>query len=402
MNSRRHDLARLRAQRTSSSSESVFSHLNRTASRCFCDGNENLQNGLEGEAPNVALETSRDAAAISVVAPVGVVPVSFLKEAVESVLNQTFRDFEFIIVDDGATEECRNYLESLTDERVRIIRNPENLGITKSLNIGFRAAQGKYIARMDADDVCMPERFQRQYDFMESHPSAIVCGTIVQEFGDSHWTTWWQIVPDMETYRVRMIFRNPGPYHPTAFFNRELLLRHNLFYDESLVYAQDYGLYAEIAKRGDVYILPEPLLYYRIHSRQTSKTRRETQIRCDQATQKKLLVELLERDVSDEELDLHYRYSTLYYDNMKINRDVSKWYRRLIKANNRALIYERIKFNHEVYYLLKRTVHLSVSPSMTLFQKTALFFRHLPFFMALKETIAIGARKFVRAVKIIR
>ena len=335
---------------------------------------------------------------ISVVAPVYDVPIPFLKEAVESVLNQTFRDFEFIIVDDCASEECRNYLESLSDDRVRIIRNSENLGTTKSLNIGFRAARGKYIARMDADDVCMPQRFQRQFDFMERHPNAILCGTLVKLIGDCDETSW-DLFSDMETYRIRAVFRNPGPRHPTAFFNREALLRHNLAYDESLVCSQDYGLYVEIAKHGDVFILPEPSLYHRVHARQTSSRRRETQIRCDQATQKKLLCELL-GDVSDEELELHYRYSTGYYRDVRINADVQKWYRRLIKANNRARIYDCGKFNRYIYKtILKWTIETSISPSTTPFQKAALFFRYLPFFMALKETTAIGARKLARFLR---
>ena len=335
---------------------------------------------------------------ISVVAPVYNVPIPILKEAVESVLNQTFRDFEFIIVDDGASEECGNYLESLTDERVRIIHNLENLGTTKSLNIGFRAAQGKYIARMDADDVCMPERFQRQFDFMERHPNAIVCGTRVEMIGDCSGTSG-ELIPDMETYRIRAVFRNPGPFHPTAFFNREQLLRYDLAYDESLVCSQDYGLYVEIAKHGDVFVLPEPSLFRRFHSCQTTRTRRETQIRCDQATQKKLLCELL-GDVSDEELDLHYRYSTRYYPDATINEDVLKWYRRLMKANNRVRIYDRGKFNRFIYEnVVKQAIEASISPSLTLLQKTALFFRSLPFPMALKETTAIGARKLVRSLR---
>ena len=85
---------------------------------------------------------------ISVVMPTYNTSVSFLKEAVDSILNQTFQDFEFIIIDDGSINDTPEYLRSLTDSRVRVIRNNENIGITKSLNIGFNKARGKYIARM--------------------------------------------------------------------------------------------------------------------------------------------------------------------------------------------------------------------------------------------------------------
>ena len=114
---------------------------------------------------------------ISVVMPVYNTAVPFLKDAVDSIVNQTCQDFEFLIIDDGSTGECAEYLAHLRDPRIRIIRNPKNIGITKSLNIGFREAKGKYIARMDSDDISFPARFERQYAFMEAHPDTIVCGT---------------------------------------------------------------------------------------------------------------------------------------------------------------------------------------------------------------------------------
>ena len=114
---------------------------------------------------------------ISVVMPVFNTPVSFLREAVDSIINQTFKDFEFIIIDDGCTGSCSEYLESLSDPRIRIIHNERNLGITKSLNIGLREARGKYIARMDDDDISIPIRFEKQFAFMESNPDIILCGS---------------------------------------------------------------------------------------------------------------------------------------------------------------------------------------------------------------------------------
>ena len=108
---------------------------------------------------------------VSVLMPVYNTQAGFLAEAVESILNQTFGEFEFLIVDDCSTlKETTEYLNSLDDPRVKIIRNHENLGITKSLNIGIREAAGKYIARMDSDDISLPQRLEKQYAFMETHP----------------------------------------------------------------------------------------------------------------------------------------------------------------------------------------------------------------------------------------
>ena len=146
-----------------------------------------------------------------------------VREAVESILHQTYGDFEFIIIDDGSTNNSVDYLNSLKDKRIRLIRNPENVGITKSLNIGLRAAQGRYIARMDGDDVALPNRFQKQVAFMDRHPDVIVCGSACKNIGaDSRLIRVNKTNIDMETYRISALFRNPGPMHPTAFLNHAL------------------------------------------------------------------------------------------------------------------------------------------------------------------------------------
>ena len=290
---------------------------------------------------------------ISVVMSILNTSVPVLKEAVDSILQQTFSDFEFIIIDDGSTdEETVAYLDgvAVSDPRVKILRNEVNLGTTKSLNIGFSAARGKYIARMDGDDISFPERFSKQYAFMESHPDVIVCGCRVTTDRNDASPAKGKM-EDMDSYRIKMLFRNPGPTHPTAFFRRSVLLEKHIEYDESLRYSQDYGMWAELVKYGRICILQDRLVYYRIHDGQVSKAHREEQIRCDKVTQKKLLCELL-GDVTEEELDLHYRYSTLYYRGQKLTKDVRRWYRKLIRANNKMRIYPRFLFRRRVYRLM--------------------------------------------------
>lgn len=153
---------------------------------------------------------------ISVVMPTFNTPVEFLEEAVNSILAQTFRDFEFIIIDDCSTDDSRFYLDSLRDERIRLIRNPENLGVTKSLNIGLKAATGKYVARMDSDDISLPTRFEKQFAFMERNPDVVLCGTNIKSFGVYSSVTNTKVT-DMDYYRIITLFTNPGPSHPTAF-----------------------------------------------------------------------------------------------------------------------------------------------------------------------------------------
>ncbi len=334
---------------------------------------------------------------ISVVMPTYNTSVSFLKEAVESIINQTFQDFEFIIIDDGSINDTPEYLRSLTDSRVRVIRNNENIGITKSLNIGFNKARGKYIARMDSDDISKLNRFEKQYLLMENNPDVIVCGSRAaykKGFSSVYDESLFPkiVEDDMEIYRIRMLFSNPGPTHSTAFFRRDELVRHHIKYDERLVYAQDYGMWMKVSQYGRICILQEPLLYFRHHENQISEIHREEQIRCDKITQKKLLLQLVD-SLTEKELDIHYRYSTRYYHDVIMTDEVKDWYLKLIKANKRKGIYNKSKFNRYVYQIMYHNINLTWNNDMTKYEKLRILFRYMPWFEAVKMLIAIGKTK---------
>ena len=101
----------------------------------------------------------------------------FLGEAIDSILAQTFTEFEFIIIDDASTDDSLKIINSYKDARIIVVKNTKNHGLTKSLNIGIAKAKGKYVARMDADDISMPKRLEKQFDFMEEHPEFAFCGS---------------------------------------------------------------------------------------------------------------------------------------------------------------------------------------------------------------------------------
>ena len=320
--------------------------------------------------------------------------LSMLTEAVESILNQTFRDFEFLIIDDGSTNGSDQYLKSLSDERVKIIWNPQNIGITKSLNIGFQAARGKYIARMDADDISLPTRFEKQFAYMEAHPEVIVCGTRAGIMNEKREIKPLKVnVPDnMEEYRVRMIFLNPGPIHPTAFFRHEKLLEHHILYNEKLIYAQDYGMWEVISRYGKVSSLDEVLLYRRKHEKQISIERRDVQKKCDKMTQKKILSDLL-GSVSDEEVELHYTHSAGYNPDAMITPEVAAWYDRLLQANQSRHIYEQGILQKRIGLIKKRLVLQTIkqNPNLSEYKKIRMFFRYLPFLPAVKAIFSSHA-----------
>ena len=335
--------------------------------------------------------------AISVVMPTYNTDVKYLKEAVDSILNQSFRDFEFIIIDDGSTNDSPEYLNSIPDPRVKIIRNETNIGITKSLNKGLRAATGKYIARMDSDDISLPDRFEKQFAFMEKNPDVFACGSKVVNIGETIPQPGSEI-EDMDSYRVKMLFSPPGPDHPTAFLNHAKLKEYNIMYDEELIYAQDYGLWRSISQVGRICILPEVLVLRRVFEGQISRAKRPKQIQCDQITQKRLLTQLL-GDVTQEEVEMHYHNSTPYFKDATINPQINDWYKRLVRANREKQLYNQEKLKMRINRIKIRLISQTVSNGgQSKIKQAVLLFRYLPFFAACRE-VTHSASKIIKGTK---
>ena len=201
----------------------------------------------------------------------------FLPEAVESILAQTFRDFELLVVDDGSTDGCSEYLHSFGEVRVRVLTNPSNVGLTRSLNLGLDAARGTYVARMDADDISEPDRIRQQVSCLEERLEIGLLGTgrlLIDEAGGV-------ISPAPATagqanVRRKMLLGNAFA-HPTVMLRREVLERHRLRYDEAYQTAQDYELWVRLLAHTGGDNLPEPLVRYRIRDG-ISRTRKADQL----------------------------------------------------------------------------------------------------------------------------
>ena len=195
---------------------------------------------------------------------------------------------------------------------------------------------------MDSDDIALPARFERQFSFMEEHPEVIVCGSNVEYFGARAGRSHNKI-ESMDLYRAQMLFCNPGPYHPTAFMNRELLRRYQLEYDESLIYYQDYCLWSEASWYWEICILEDVLLRYRVHAAQISTAHRERQLLCGRVIQKRLLEELL-GSVTEEELNIHCQFACGHIDDAAVKEEMLKWFDHLAEANDRVGIYDKTAF----------------------------------------------------------
>jgi glycosyltransferase involved in cell wall biosynthesis len=203
---------------------------------------------------------------ISVVMPVYNTEENFLKEAIESILNQTFNDFEFIIINDCSTNNVEDVILSYKDERIIYLKNEQNKGVSFSANLGLNTAKGKYIVRIDSDDVAMENRLEIQYKFLEENPEYQLCGTrITKAKGKASART-----QNFEYQKTKMILRGNGIVQPTVMFNREFFIKNNLYYKE-IPYGEDWDLWCRLCMVGKFVILPEKLLYYRIHENQVNK-----------------------------------------------------------------------------------------------------------------------------------
>ena len=193
-----------------------------------------------------------------------------LREAVDSILAQTFLDFEFLIVDDGSTDESAAILASYADPRIVMLRNATNVGLTKSLNIGLNAARGELVARQDADDRSYPERLARQVAFLDVHPEIAVVGAQARIIdADGHQLPAGERKPlDAESIRFALLFSNPI-VHTAATFRRKLVDA----YDERFVTSQDVELWSRLAENHPLANLPERLVDLRVHAQSVSATR---------------------------------------------------------------------------------------------------------------------------------
>jgi glycosyltransferase involved in cell wall biosynthesis len=183
----------------------------------------------------------------------------YLREAIDSILNQTLTNFEFLIIDDGSTDNSINIVESYTDARIKFVRNEKNMGISPTLNKGIEMAAAELIARMDADDISYPQRLQKQYDYFQKNPE---CALL---------STWAKMITERnehvrtEKYRSRLHYYNLTfecwMYHPTVMYTRSATMAVGMY---TIPYAEDFELFWQLSRKYKIACLEEVLVDYRI------------------------------------------------------------------------------------------------------------------------------------------
>ncbi len=213
----------------------------------------------------------------------------FLQEAIESCLEQTYSNFELIIIDDGSTDSSLDIINCSEDNRIVLLINESNKGQSYSRNRGIKESTGDYIAIMDADDVMYPNRLQKQLKILQMQNNTICFSwaDIIDEIGE--WVKLKKHISDGVLIYAKLIFECPL-IHPTAMWNKEAFIDKNLWYDEAYVYAQDMEFWNRVKEYYSIVIIEEPLIKFRFgNSNSVSVGKREEQKKfADKVTKREL------------------------------------------------------------------------------------------------------------------
>ncbi|MDO8793581.1 MAG: glycosyltransferase family 2 protein [Vicinamibacterales bacterium] len=273
----------------------------------------------------------------------------YVAEAIRSVLDQTYADFRLFVVDDGSIDRSFEIVEAFADPRVRLIRFHANRGVVAALNAGIAQSDSEFVARMDADDICLPRRFERQVALLDAHPNVVMCGTWTRQFGDD--TAVRRPPADPRQVRARLFF-GFAIGHPTIMTRRAFLERHGLQYREECRHVEDFDLFFRAAALGDLANVPEILLRNRAHAGEVTVVHQQEQVR----TETRLRIEqlgLLMPDLTEEDGVFHVAVLDGAIAASDLPR-AEQWLVRLGDANRTRQLYDTAAFQRELRWLFQR------------------------------------------------
>lgn len=271
---------------------------------------------------------------------------TFVAQSIKSVLDQTVTDFEFLIIDDFSSDKTVSIIESFDDPRIRLLKNSSNKGLPESLNYLLTITQGKYIARMDADDVCHKNRFEWQVDYLEKNPQISLCGMWAYQI-DSHSKFINRVKLPTKSHCIKsaLFWSNCIP-HPSI-MARAGYFKGNI-YNKEFSKAQDYELWQRTSKTHLFANVPKFGICYRISDQQISQKHKGDQNKFSEQVQTRNLQLLV--DASESQVQMH-----LIMANQKESlsfKDLFEWSEFLLNANARKQIYERKSFSYFTFRII--------------------------------------------------
>ena len=252
----------------------------------------------------------------------------YIAEAIDSVLSQSFSDFEFIIINDGSTDQTEAIVKKYQDERIRYFFQ-ENTGLSKALNYGLKLSEGKYIARLDADDICYPNRLELQYDFMKSNPNFVLCGSytdVIDENGNFIYT--FNNIPN-SNLEIQLEMQNKNcVVHSSSFYRKDAAIKIGGYYEPIRQHFEDYMFFSNLIKSGKVFNFDFPLIKYRV-------TPGSITTRTSNKSYEKLVKDVISRGyITDEEKVILFSYK-------------AKKSKKNLKLSNHNLALSRLILSHQ-------------------------------------------------------
>jgi glycosyltransferase involved in cell wall biosynthesis len=296
----------------------------------------------------------------------------FLKEAIESILSQTFKDFEFLIINDGSTDGSKAIIQSYQDSRIRFVENETNSKLIVTLNRGIKLAKGKYIVRMDADDISLPERLQLLYDFMESHPEVGLCGSWFENFFKKGTGPIVKYATDDQTIRFKQLHQIHLS-HGTCIFRTEVLKSNKLLFNPDFIHAEDYELWTRIARftkfANIAYIL------YRVRNNEESVSNKYSSIQKENT--KRIIINQfrqLKIDFNEEDFELYCKFGNAefpWFDISKVQKLESLLTEMISRQNSNSYL-STIELQH---YWSEKLFHLcyNVTGSMNIWKSSVFY-----------------------------
>lgn len=199
-----------------------------------------------------------------------------IQETIDSILSQTYSDFELVIINDGSSDKSEQIICQYSDKRIRYYKNEQNKGLIYTLNRGLDLCNGEYIARIDADDIMLPTRLEKQIKYMDTHPHIIASGSSTLRFDGVHKEKIYTPPITPEEIRYKILLGSPIP-HPSAIIKKEALIKYNIKYDYNYIHAEDYKFWYDLSQYGDLANIKEPLTKYRYSPEQISQKYRNQQ-----------------------------------------------------------------------------------------------------------------------------
>lgn len=254
----------------------------------------------------------------------------YLREAIDSVLSQTFRDFELWVVNDGSTDGTAGIVDSYDDPRVKRIDNPHNMGLVTTLNRAFALVESPFIARMDDDDIWHPKKLELQMALLDSRPDVGVCGTSIHKFGDVDAV---HVFPEeSDALKVGLLFYCMMS-HPSVVYRRTMLEETGLSYRPDFFPAEDYKMWIDVLQYSKIYNLQQPLVEYRQHGGQICRELKPEQALLEDRLRTEQ-IRLVWPDCPLEWIDFHNkRFIALCPDDDAEVERYQQWVRVLCDAN---------------------------------------------------------------------